>query len=466
MSKQVSSSTMGHFKSSRNRQAGNFPLVIDGDTVKLRIQAEREFTSNKVHIDWVRFTCRLKNAPTPLADVLFPKFSANQQLLEDRESIASCQYFKESDFLPASQDVDESRQILWRAERQRVQKSLDDLDESGFIAAAQAHELAVRVSKALGPDFVVDPEYRKGMDFYKHRWSILLNGTECGWVGFLSSSESKRQSAQNETIHVNLHGTACTFANPGWNMTIADIVDETESELTRSDLALDFFDGFEKTIEQITEDYRSGACNVGGRQPCSNRQGAWDNGHDRSFYIGSRSVGKQTNVYEKGDQLYGHLANSEWLRFELRYGNKKRELSSDILRRPDDFFAGASEWHRSVLLSAKAVASAEPVPCTPRLQIQTVEAECSRSIRWLVQTAAATLKVAITHLDPHDLFELIGNAKLPSRLRKFSGSQIESCFKPAIKTVASFPALILDAGTTATYSLSSAGSSPTVLLAA
>lgn len=434
----------------------NSPLVIDGDSVKLRIQAERQFTSNKVHIDWVRFTCRLKNAPTPLVDILFPKFSPNAQLLDDRQAIANSKFFKESDYLSATDDFDQKRELTWLAERQRVQNSLHDLQETDYLAAAQAHELAVQAAASLGPDFVVDAEYRKGMDFYKFRWSILLCGNEVGWVGFLSTSESPRQSTQNETIHVNLHGTACTFAQPGWNLKIADLVDGTEAILTRADLALDFFDGFEKTIEQITEDYRNGLLNVGGRQPCSNRAGAWDNGHDRSFYVGSREVGKQTNVYEKGDQLYGHKANSDWLRFELRYGNKKRILSTEMLRRPDDFFAGASDWHHSVLLLAASDFVAEPVPCTPRLQIQTVEAECSRSIRWFFETAAATVKVAIQYLDPSELMELIGNAKLPARLRKFSETQIASCFKPAIKTVANFPNLVLDAGTTATYSLSPA----------
>lgn len=214
----------------------NSPLVLDGETVKLRIEAERDFSGNAVHIDWVRFTCRVKNASAPHVDVLFPE--------------------------PRQRWSNED----WEKEEKRLQISLKDLKESEFIVSAQAHELARQTAEALGPEFKVDAQFKKGMDFYKYRWSILLNETECGWVGFLSSSDSPRQSTQAETIHVNLMGTACTFAHPGWNQKVADLVEETEAVLTRTDLALDFFDGYHGGIDAVRQDYRDGLCNVGGRK--------------------------------------------------------------------------------------------------------------------------------------------------------------------------------------------------------
>ena len=54
-------------------------------------------------------------------------------------------------------------------------------------------------------------------------------------------------------------------------------------------------------------------------------------------------------MYEKGHQLFGPESGSNWLRVELRYGNKLRVLSSDILRNPSNYFAGASPWHASML---------------------------------------------------------------------------------------------------------------------
>lgn len=409
------------------------PLEIDGEKTRLRLQAERQFTGSMVHVDWVRFTCLVKNAPTPSVEVLFP-------------------HAAEAD----AWDVVNGGCGNGLARRQRVVKLLQGLPNEDFAVSAQAFTLAEQVSKALGPDFVVEVEPRNGMDFYKFRWSITLNGHECGWVGFLANSDSPKQQKQNGTIHANVMGTACTFAAPGWAHRIADLIDETAAVLTRSDLALDFFGGIPGGIEQVRLDYRNGLCNVGGRKLKFNMVGDWENGHDRSLYIGSREAGKITNVYEKGDQLFGEKSGSEWLRFELRFGNKLRVLPSDVLRRPDDFFAGASDWHESVLLSAGRPPSPSPILTTPRLQLQTVQAECSRNIRWLVSTAASTVAVALTYLSENDFMDLVGNAKLPVRLRKFSLAQIAECFSPAVKTLSPFPALVKVPGSVATYSLSMA----------
>jgi phage replication initiation protein len=412
--------------------AGFAPLVVDGDTVKMRILAERQFHRRSVHVDWVRFTCLLRDAPVPNADVLFTRWDNPDLEIQDANRV----------------------------------RSLMDFHGSEFQATAQANELAHRVAAALGSDFHVFEDAKKGMDFYKYRWSITLNGNEVAWVGFLSSSDSPRQSKQAGTIHANIMGTACTFASEGWTDRLAELVDDCEATLTRADLALDFFDGYPGGIEAVRTSYREGRCNVGGRKLKFNLVGDWENGHDRSVYIGSREAGKITNIYEKGDQLYGEKANSDWVRFELRYGNKFRVLSSEILRRPDDFFAGASDWHQSVMLQQYNITTiqtnveAEKVPCLPRLQIESCTAECSRNLRWLKNTAASSLKAAIDFLDHDDLVQLIGNAVLPGRLRKFSKEQIANCFSPAVKVVTELPNLVRVPGTVATYSFFSANPSP------
>lgn len=395
-------------------------LVVDGDTVKLRVLAERQETGNNVHVDWVRFTSILRNAPTPSVDMLFP---------ERWDTIHP--------------------ENMSRGQRlERVTKILSELPDCDWAASAQAYTMASDCAKALGAQFSVDPEPRKGMDFYKFRWSILLNQTEVAWIGFLSATDSPSRNRQNSTIHANIMGTACTFAEPGWSHRLADLIDECNAVLTRADLALDFFDGYLGGIESVRTDYRDGLCNVGGRKLKFNLVGDWENGHDRSVYLGSREAGKVTNIYEKGDQLYGEKTGSEWLRFELRYGNKLRVLSSDMLRRPDDFFSGASEWHAAVLLKATSTITPESVPCAKRLPIETVQAECARNIRWIAQTAASSMSLFLQMVDGVELWEIAGNAKLPGRLRKFSMSQISECFSAALQKI------------------SSAGSSPTVCLAA
>jgi phage replication initiation protein len=209
-------------------------LVLDGSEVKLRILAERTAHKTPVHVDWVRFTCLLRNAPFPGVDSLMP---ANM----DHLNIWDASYRK--------------------AEMQKVLREIPDYE---FMPSTQALDLAETICKALGSAFTVAAEIRKGHDFYKYRWSIERNGAECGWVGFLASGDSPRQSAQALTIHANLYGHACTFADHGWTHRIADVVDEHDAKMTRADLALDFFGGINGGMESLEAQYRSGLFDVKG----------------------------------------------------------------------------------------------------------------------------------------------------------------------------------------------------------
>jgi phage replication initiation protein len=373
---------------------------LDGSVVKSRLIAERKAHRTPVHIDWVRFTCNLRNAPTPEVDALLP----------------FCTSIWDENYRKAE-----------------MQKVLRDIPDADWVPSAQALELADEICIALGSDFKVHPEQRKGHDFYKFRWSIERNGAECGWVGYLSSSDSPRQSAQAETLHANLHGAACTFAAHGWNKRIADIVESHHAKLTRIDLALDFFEGLEGGIDQIKAEYDRGLCDSGGKRLRCNMVGDWSaNPQDgRSLYFGSKEAGKQTNTYEKGHQLFGFKAGSQWLRIELRFGNKLRVLPVDMLRKPSAYFAGASEWHRSVLLKTGNKPRPEKIKTKSRLAIETVQAEVSRNIRWALNTAAPTLAVAFQHLSEDDFLELVTNKPLPGRLQKFSTSELGTAFARA-----------------------------------
>lgn len=374
-------------------------LVLDGSEVKYRLEAERTFAKTPVHVDWVRFTVLRRNAPAP--DV--------------------------ADLFPLSTSVWDSN--YRQAELHKVLRELPDAD---FSASQQAFDLAREVAKALGDGFKVAPEVRKGHDFYRFRWSIERFDHECGWVGYLSSGDSPRQQAQAQTIHCNLFGMACTFADLGWRDRVADIVDGRDGDLTRCDLALDFFDGIEGGLDFIVSQYKAGACDVGGKRLKSNTVGDWMNGHERSLYFGSKEAGKQTNCYEKGDQLFGVEAGSNWLRIELRYGNKLRVLSSDMLRRPADFFAGASQWHAGMLRMADFVAVSEAVRCDARLPQQTIEAEVTRNIRWAIQTAGPTICAVLAH-GGNEFLELLSVNKVPARLQKFSFNEIGLAMGNALK---------------------------------
>lgn len=416
--------TKPNFKHSaipKNRASGSL-LVLDGSEVKLRLLAERQETNSVVHIDWVRFTAQLRNAPAPAVDTLFP--------------------VKVSHI---------NGEQIWINSRVDPLREFEDCD---FAASSQAYELATAAAAALGPEFTVASDPRKGMDFYKFRFAIERHGAECGWVGFLASGDSPRQQSQSRTIHCNLFGAACTFASAGWNERIADLIDDTKAVVTRGDLALDFFEGLPGGLDGIVSQYRAGLCDVHGKQPKSNCVGDWLNGVERSLYLGSKEAGKQTNVYEKGHQLFGVKSGSDWLRIELRYGNKKRVLSSDMFRRPADFFAGASNWHESMLRVADSQVVPQAVPCKPRLAVETVKAECVRSVRWLKNTAAASMALAFEYLGVDEFISIVEGQKLPGRLAKFSRAEIKDQLTPAVEFVSEFN-LTKVPGTHATYSVDS-----------
>jgi phage replication initiation protein len=374
-------------------------LVLDGSQVKLRLEAERLATGSPVHVDWVRFTTTLRNAPAPDVDLLFPQAGP-------RDAFA----------------VEKAVEVT------RILRTLPDCEHD---AAAQARELAQQVAQALGAEFSVASDIRKGHDFYKFRWAITRAEAECGWVGFLSSGESPRQQAQARTLHVNVFGAGCTFAAEGWNLRLADLCDRVQGTLTRCDLAADFFDGLEGGMDRVMADYKAGAMDSGGKRLKSNCVGDWANGHERSFYTGSKEAGKQTNVYEKGDQLFGVEARSPWMRIELRYGNKLRVLPSDMLRRPADYFAGASDWHALMLAKLGAQVAAQPVKCNGKLAGQTVLAECVRNVRWQLRTAAPSLAALFKFATDEGFLAVVSSSKLPKRLQRFTPSELAASFREA-----------------------------------
>ena len=391
------------------------PLVLEGSEVKLRLEAERTAHKTHVHVDWVRFTCLRRNVvPSFLAPELVPSMPW-EDLMVDR--LAS----------PVDRETD-------RITRAVAKFRQEHKDPEFLLPMQQAFDLAKEICTALGSDFEVHHAIGKGHDFYKFRWSIYRNGSECGWVGFLASGDSPRQQAQANTIHANIFGSACTFAAHGWNQRVANIIDVHEAKLTRADLALDFFDGG-IDMEQIKVDHENGLMNApNGQKLKPNMVGNWTkDGDSRSFYIGSKEAGKQTNIYEKGDQLFGPSAGSHWVRIELRYGDKLRVLPSDVLRRPADFFAGASEWHNYQLQRSGQLVASEPVKTTAKLAVQTIEAEVHRAIKWANQTAGPSLAMLVKYATESQLFEILENKKLPARMQKFSATEIGSGFMRAIK---------------------------------
>ena len=418
-------------------------LVLDGAEIKYRLEAARTAHRTPVHVDWVRFTSLRRN--------VVPLF------LSPAEQLPSFGSDSFADMPPVVQ-----REVITN-----LLKAMDrEHDSPEFsVAMREALDLAKEVCIALGPLYTINPKLKGGRDFYKHLWSIERNGAECAWVGFLAASTSPSKLAQDATIHVNIYGAACTFAAPGWSNRIADIIDMHDAKLTRADLALDFFDGLPngRTMESIKSEWIAGDMNCRGQRPKHRMIGGWscdEFGGERSFYIGSKEAGKETNIYEKGHQLFGLESKNPWVRIELRYGNKLRVLASDMLRRPADFFAGASDWHSLQLLQADCIASPQQVPTHKTLAIQSVEAEVTRVLRWAERTAGPTLTALVKFATESALFEICEHKAKPGRLQKFSDSELSTAFHSVFSRTVKKPFyMIKDHGTTAMHSIFSVGGS-------
>ena len=153
--------------------------------------------------------------------------------------------------------------------------------------------------------------------------------------------------------------------------------------------------------------------------------------------------GQQTNVYEKGVQLFGVHDATRWERVELRYGNKLRDLPVEVLRRPDDFFADASDWHRLVLSEQGATAGSGAIKVRAKQAVETVKAEATRCVRWLQNTAGPSMAVAFEFLGEDRFLELITGRLRPGRLRKFTDNEIKAAcaalsptvFQPRVRSI-------------------------------
>jgi len=176
----------------------------------------------------------------------------------------------------------------------------------------------------------------KGMFGYKSSYDLMV------WVDgeFLRiATVAMGGSNTGNTMMVDLTGKGCSLVND-WQAVYATLQD-LDARITRADTALDLLEGF--TLDQFDDLYRSGEFNCGGRIPTRRY---FEGGHSgdlhalgRTLYLGKKANGKELCIYEKGKQL-GDPA-SEWLRIEIRFGNKDRVIPHDIVINPTTYFAGA-----------------------------------------------------------------------------------------------------------------------------
>ncbi|MBN8490101.1 MAG: replication initiation factor domain-containing protein [Burkholderiales bacterium] len=361
--------------------------VSDGRRIKWTLEQAIQGETDRVRVDWLRFTL-------PLGAVV-----------------------------PFEQRGEVDPGVLGtmdRAERE-VQVLARGIEAEPLGAMYVARKAAVMLADRLG--FEVGTVEDRGQDFYLCRVPLLVNAETVGFV--LAGSDKSAQQAG--TVHFNLFGAACLRVSHAQWAGVASWVRDASGWITRCDLALDIFEGFD--IASMPQAWLNGQFDVRGQRPAEREAGAWTSGHSRTFYVGKRETGKELRGYEKGDELFGHEAGDPWFRAEVEFRNNARVIDPAILERPADFFAGAYPWC-AALLAAQSV-QAEPVriPAGQRVKDATARAAVSRTAAWVVRVAMPSVREVFDKAGEFFDEQLIGSVgRLSHRLRGWSEVERRQAF--------------------------------------
>jgi len=208
---------------------------------------------------------------------------------------------------------------------------------------------------------------------------------------------------------LSIEGGGCRLVEC-WDAMCAWVSELPSVRLTRCDLAVDLHEG-EYTVDDAKDWALEGLFNNGGRNPRLDVQGDWlTQEHGRTLYVGNAANGKMLRCYEKGKQL-GDLS-SPWVRFEVQFGNKDRELPLQILTERDKYFAAAYPALEAVLgIVGEKI---KTVRETTRITVEHAIKNLSRSYgKWIHLLADAGVESA-------DLVEAVRVRAVPTRLNAAS----------------------------------------------
>jgi phage replication initiation protein len=287
------------------------------------------------------------------------------------------------------------------------------------MQAEQASAMVRAIGFAIGKQVqAVERRVRYGFSegVVIHAWTgreFVEVGTLC-WGG----------EAQRGRAMLEIPGSSCGLVD--WPA-MRDLVESLpESRLTRVDVAVDLHDGA-YSVDDAVFWVGEGRFNCKGRNPSTRIDGDWlrtfessgfgDGPYSvwprprsekgRTLYVGKASNGKGLRVYEKGRQLGD--PQSEWVRFEVQFGNRDRVLPFELLTEPDRFFAGAYPALEVVLGAAgDRIATISNV----------AEITIGRVLEWMRASAGKWLHVAVDSGIPvSDLVEEVRVRAMPRRVQ-------------------------------------------------
>lgn len=386
--------------------------VLQGQRVKFTLEAIEQANPNRVRVDWLRFTLPVDSFFLSFA----PEFSAFDQDASVFESVARSEGVWRA--------LDASPELASMA----VQITTGDrvISRSAQSVAKQA---AAALVERIGLFSIGEPE-ASGMDFYAARCAVVYEGATVGFVLAGGKSDSQRH-----TVHVNLFGSACLHLAPVHLERIAQWIDQLGGWITRTDLALDVWQGLD--VAEVQQAWIAGEFDVRGKRPGQKEHGSWTSGHSRTFEVGNRGTGKLMRAYEKGDELFGHEANDPWVRLEVELRNSHRIVETDVIRRPADFFAGAYPYCEAFLARLDLGVSPQTIPTHAEVKDKTAEAAVTRVVRWITNTAAPAL-AAVWNLGGDMVAEVIekNQHRQARRLAGFSPADIQAAFHQVARAIA------------------------------
>lgn len=173
----------------------------------------------------------------------------------------------------------------------------------------------------------------KGKFFYQGYYQVGPDNAPYGTLHY---------GGQRDTVLVDLTGTGCQAAKPGWEVRLYQFLQVAiNARITRCDVAHDFFNG-EYTPEQGISDHAKGLYDNHNIRPKIERRGtAWMNEDNtgKTLYIGRKGSSKLLRIYEKGKKFGDE--NSPWVRFEVEFRKHDCLIPIDILLYPGQYLTGA-----------------------------------------------------------------------------------------------------------------------------
>lgn len=200
-----------------------------------------------------------------------------------------------------------------------------DVESTSLMALLLSHQL----KGILGYGIVKE---RAPLRHYKHTYVLSVEDIERNWGMACLGGHT-----QKNTILVQIYGEGCAAAARGWEQRLFDWMQELPRVIvTRIDLAIDTEN---YSIKQAEQDWEAGKFSLNRRMPRHQRHNYDNPKEGRTLYIGSRSGGKYTRIYEKGKQLGD--PDSSLIRVETEWRNKHRVLPQEMLIKPTQYLAGA-----------------------------------------------------------------------------------------------------------------------------